>query len=93
MDLEELKLVLDTVSGLGDSAYWAAVLIIGKGYLETILSNSLWLFGLIGVYRIAKRCLGELTLHMRICAALNTEFPLASYEVKNVVNLVKKHLG
>ncbi len=44
MDIEQLKLILEMVSGLGDSAFTVALFWIGKYFLSMLLKYALFFF-------------------------------------------------
>ncbi len=51
MDMEQLTLIIDAVSGLGDKAVWVVSLIVAREYLSLLLGFGLTLTALWVLYK------------------------------------------
>lgn len=54
MDIEQLKLILETIKSLGQTAGWATVAVFGVPYLISLLQTLAWVSGGVALALVAR---------------------------------------
>lgn len=91
MDIESLKLILESVDGISESAKWIGVLWIAKDYFIGLL----WMVGtaislkFIGVFIV--RVVSTASLEGEICSAIGvSEYSFGSYEKRKLLRFLSE---
>lgn len=77
MDIEQLKLILEALEGVGEGAWWIALLWIAKGYFTAILTAAVF---------IALAAVGA-----RVTMALNKNHNLVMQLASKTPGIVQSH--
>ena len=89
--MEELKLILQTVSDLGEGAKWLFILYIIKELIIYTIGFSCLSGGLIGAYKIIRRLIPALEFENRIRTISGSGSWISSREKENILDVLRKH--
>lgn len=89
--MEELKLILQTVSELGEGAKWLFILYLAKELVIYIIGFSVLGGAIIGIYRITKKRILALAFEDRIKNVSKIGSWISSQEREDILDVLKKH--
>lgn len=89
--MEELKLILQTVSDLGEGAKWLFVFYIIKELMIYIIGFSCLGGGLIGAYKIIKSLIPAFDFMERVKVIAGTGSWMGSREKEHILGVLRKH--
>jgi hypothetical protein len=89
MNIEELKLVLETVQGLGESAYWVAVMIIAKGYFDSVLTITTVVVVILFINKTIRYIIGRFSFGEQIKAIMGYRGEFLPSEKNKVLKILR----
>ena len=89
--MEELELILQTVSNLGGEARWLFIFYIIKELAIYIIGFSCLGGGLIGTYKIISRIIPAINFENEIKKVAGTGNWISFRERSNIIDILRKH--
>ena len=74
MGIEELKLILETVEGVSDSAIWVVCLWFGVGVVKNLISASMFGMFFVLLYKCANKMMSTIMLGGMVADRLGEDY-------------------
>lgn len=90
MDIEQLKLILETVKGVGDSALTVTAIWMARDFVLALLGYGLGFYVVTRIYRVLIGLVDKDRFTEALAAEINTCAPLAPHERRQILELIRK---
>lgn len=93
--MEELKLILETVSELGGEAKWLFIIYLMKGFLSSVMGYGCLIFALFTIGKMLKNLFDGISLvhAIKLKMSFTTGETLMSHEKRQILATIDKGLA
>lgn len=90
MDIEQLKIVLETVKGVGDSTLTVVGLWLARDFVITLLGYGVAIFGIKKAAELLTQLVCKTAFHHRLMDEIGTSIYLNDEEQREIIELIRK---